>query len=126
MSWLWRYPKPTGLEWPKSSTQSPPALGDLLDRVKTLRRAKPSFYFFLARGSRPYTADGFKSSWRKLKERAGVDVPFQGLRRKAAKDIEREFGRKAAQMLLAHTSETTTDIYLDEGENPSYQVELVR
>lgn len=120
---------PDGLKVQTSKTgaalliRSTPALESVMDRVKHLPRKVSSFYLFHNRQGRPYTESGFNSNWRRVKARAGVDVPFHGLRRYAAQRAKERHGQEAAQALLAHASGQTTAKYLEAAVREVWPVE---
>ena len=70
----------------------------------------PSIYVFPARHGGPYSEDGFKTIWGRLKEGAGVKgLEFRDLRRTAASDKETI---EAARDLLGHaTTAITARVY---------------
>lgn len=95
-----------------------PGLRLAIDMALQAQRV-PSLYVFPARGNGPYTADGFKTVWHKLRAAAGIHgLQFRDLRRTAgvfASDLE------AARALLGHTdSRITSRVYRpDERAKPN-------
>jgi integrase len=80
-------------------------LRSVVTDAKALKRKIGSLYLFAGRKGQPYTGDGFRAMWRRVKIRAGLkDVTFHDLRRKAASDVSLEH----AKSLLLHQSEATT------------------
>jgi integrase len=91
-----------------------PALRACWARAKLLRRRVGSVYVFPNQEGQPYTLDGFQSMWVAHRKRSGVEgLPFRALRRTAAKAVRATRGKDEAQLFLAHSSVTTTEIYTD-------------
>ncbi len=106
-----------------------PALREVIERSKKLRRRVGTVYLFATRDGQPYTevrqtarakerglvgatTDGFDSIWARLRERAGVaDCHFHDLRAKSLTDAKAQGGIDYAQLLAGHASVTTTERY---------------
>jgi len=73
--------------------------------ARSLRRRIGSMWLFAGRDGQPYTGDGFRAMWRRVKLRAKLpDVTFHDLRRKAGSDVDEEHARE----LLDHSDARTT------------------
>lgn len=90
-----------------------PELHSIIDRAKKLRRRVGTLHLFATRDGKPYSESGWESSWRRIRERAGVEnVHFHDLRAKALTDAKRAAGRDYAQALAAHASGDMTEAYI--------------
>lgn len=96
----------------KVTVRITPAVQEILDASKRLRRRVSSVHIFPNDKGQAYTADGFKSNWQRFKKRIGFDWTFKDIRAKALTDVSRERGRDAAQALAAHASGNTTEVYI--------------
>lgn len=96
----------------KVTVRVTPAVKELLDASKRMRRRVSSVHIFPNQDGQGYTADGFKSNWQRFKRRLGFDWTFKDIRAKALTDVSRERGRDAAQALAAHASGNTTEVYI--------------
>lgn len=89
-----------------------------IERALKANHQIKSMYLLRKENGRPYTRNGFRSSWRRLMAKAikeGVikqKFSFNDLRAKAASDAERKCGREYARALLGHTTQKTTAIYI--------------
>ena len=97
------------LHRPKTGTESliewTPALRDAVDAA--LRApGRPSTYIFPSKRGGPYTENGFRTTWRRLCQKACIDgLEFRDLRRTAASDAG---SLEAARDLLGHGSTAIT------------------
>lgn len=74
---------------------------------------KTSVHVFTNSQGKPLTESGFNSTWKRIKQRAGVtDFRFHDLRRYALQEAERIGGIKFARQLADHTTAMTTQMYL--------------
>ena len=88
-------------------------LADVLARIRRLRRRVGTVYLFATRTGQPYTASGWETGWRRLRERAGLpDIHFHDLRAKALTDAKRSGGLDYAQVLGGHEQRDTTEGYV--------------
>ena len=98
-----------------SFTRSKTGVEILIEWSSALREARdaayaavtfPSIYVFPARHGGPYTENGFRTMWGRLKDAARVEgLEFRDLRRTAATDSE---SLEAARDLLGHSSTAIT------------------
>lgn len=73
--------------------------------ARAARGRVSSLWLFAGRAGQPYTGDGFRAMWRRVKLKAGLaDVTFHDLRRKAGSDVSDEHARA----LLGHQDARTT------------------
>lgn len=73
--------------------------------ARAIKRRVGSLYLFAGQEGQPYSGDGFRSMWRRVKIRALLpDVRFHDLRRKAGSDVSDEHARA----LLGHDDARTT------------------
>lgn len=86
--------------------------------IKNIKRPILGMYLFCNRKGQPYTTDGFQSIWQRDMQRA-IDkkvieekFQFRDIRRKAAREAEKKYGKDYARILLGHLSDKTTSIYL--------------
>ncbi|MGH8594639.1 MAG: tyrosine-type recombinase/integrase [Gammaproteobacteria bacterium] len=90
--------------------------GALLESIRALldiraERSVQGMYLIANRRGQPYTVDGFESFWQRLKKKDGNrSFQFRDIRAKSATDAAEE--GLNAQLLLAHSSAKTTEIYL--------------
>ena len=89
-----------------------PALTDVIDHTKRLRRVVGSLYLFANRKGQPYTTVGFDSIWQGLKKRSGLTFTFHDLRARALTDAKHQGGRDYAQALAGHQDGSTTERYI--------------
>jgi len=81
------------------------ALRSVVAEARGLRRRVGSLWLFAGRDGQPYTGNGFRAMWRRVKLRAELaDIRFHDLRRKAGSDITEEHARA----LLGHQDARTT------------------
>jgi len=72
---------------------------------RALRRRIGSMWLFAGMNGQPYTGDGFRAMWRRVKLKAQLpDVTFHDLRRKAGSDVDENHARE----LLDHSDARTT------------------
>ena len=77
----------------------------MIQRVLEIPKA-PSLYAFPSRRGGPYSADGFKTVWHRLRAKADIEgLQFRDLRRTAANFAS---DLQAAQALLGHTDARIT------------------
>lgn len=94
------------------------SLRQLVEKAKALSRAPDNVYLFTNTKGRPYTSSGLQTIWQRLMRTAIEDniltdrFRFHDIRRKAATDIESQFGRETARKLLGHIDQKTTAIYI--------------
>lgn len=96
----------------KVTVRVTPAVKEILDASKRLRRRVSSVHIFPNESGQGYTPDGFQSNWKRFKKRIGFDWTFKDIRAKALTDVKNERGRDAAQALAAHASGNTTEVYI--------------
>jgi len=92
-----------------------PALAEVMDRVRRLRRRIGSVYLFTRRDGQPWTPDLHGDVWRRLRARAGLtgtDLHWHDLRARALTDAARAGGRDYAQALAGHASGDQTEAYI--------------
>jgi integrase len=92
-----------------------PALTEVVERAKKLKRRATSLYVFASRDGTPYSVSGFNSIWRRLKERAGLgdaDVHFHDIRAKSLTDAKEKGGIDYAKLLAGHASVVMTERYI--------------
>jgi len=94
------------------------ALRDAVELAKRLKRHVRGLTLFCNKKGAPYSADGFKSIWQRVMNRAIKDgiikerFRFHDLRRKAATDLEAKSGREFARKLLGHSTQKMTENYI--------------
>ena len=65
----------------------------LLDRVRRLHRRVGTLLLFATRTGQAYSESGWESSWRRIREKAGVkDIHFHDIRHRAITDAKQRFG----------------------------------
>ena len=90
-----------------------PELRALLDRVRRLHRRVGTLLLFATRTGQAYSESGWESSWRRIREKAGVkDIHFHDIRHRAITDAKQRFGIEHAQALAGHASVTMTEAYV--------------
>lgn len=92
-----------------------PALLEVVERAKEIRKSQSSFYLFCNQSGKPYSGDGFGMVWNKLMRKAHSKgaiqnkFKFHDIRRKTASDhVDIESARKA----LGHTTQKMTSEYI--------------
>jgi integrase len=87
----------------------------LLARARALRGRVGSMTVLCSRSGEPWKDDTLRDNWNDAVARAGVkDAVFHDLRAAAATEIDRLYGKVAAQNFLAHRDLKTTERYLRE------------
>jgi integrase len=90
-----------------------PELRAILDRARRLHRRVGTLLLFATRTGQAYSESGWESSWRRIREKAGVkDVHFHDIRHRAITDAKQRFGIEHAQALAGHASVTMTEAYV--------------
>lgn len=80
-------------------------------------KAGSAYLFMISKGER-YSSSAFQTYWQRLMKSAieqGVlqeTFHFHDIRRKAATDAEKKYGREHARKMLGHASQKTTAIYI--------------
>jgi integrase len=88
-------------------------LSAILGRAKALQTRVASLYVLCDRRGRQWETGTLRDHWDRAVAKAGVeDAHFHDLRSAAATEVEKQFGRKAAQDFLGHQDERTTETYL--------------
>jgi integrase len=95
----------------KQSFELTPALLDVIERAKALKRPIKSIYLFTGRKGQRLTYWGFKSSWYKILDGLGIEnIHFHDMRGKALTDTKKAGGD--AQALAGNKSSSATDGYI--------------
>jgi len=93
-------------------------LRDVIERAKKLQVKLPNIYLLATKLKKPYSKEGFNSTWDWLMERALKEnvikekFRFHDIRRKAATDAQREYGLEFARQGLVHATQAMTDHYI--------------
>jgi integrase len=92
-----------------------PALREVIDRIKKLRRRVSTMHLFAGSTGKPLCVASLDKAWAKIKERAGLadaDIHFHDLRAKALTDAKEKGGIDYAQLLAGHASVVMTERYV--------------
>ena len=92
-----------------------PALREVVERARGLRRRVGSLSLFATRDGTPYSRTGWEHAWQRLRARAGLaeaDMHFHDLRARALTDAAQARGLDYAQALGGHASRDTTEGYV--------------
>lgn len=85
----------------------------LLDRCRALQARVASLYVLCDRGGKRWEPAKLRKRWDKACRLAGVeDANFHDLRAAAGTEVDRQLGKRAAQLFLGHRNPQTTEIYL--------------
>lgn len=96
------------LAWERSDS-----LDTILARAKAIQARVASMHVLCDRRGRPWRTGTLRDHWDAAVKAAGIeDAHFHDLRARAGSEIEKLYGREAAQHFLGHKSPTTTDGYL--------------
>lgn len=105
----------TGIKW---ECELDDELRECLDFIKKIPRPIKGMYLFCNKKGQPYTGSGFQSIWQRDMQKAldthaiNERFQFRDIRRKAAREAEKKYGKDYARVLLGHLSDKTTNIYL--------------
>ena len=90
-----------------------PDLKRAVNLAKGARELKHIKYLFTNRKNEPITVTGFNSTWRRLRDDAGVlDLTFHDIRAKAITDANEKGGLDYAQALGGHENRDMTERYI--------------
>ncbi len=95
-----------------------PELREAISMAKALQRKIKGFYLLGNRDGQKYTRHGFSAMYKRTVNKAFADgvikekFNFHDLRRKAATDAERLYGREYARKLLGHSTQKMTGKYI--------------
>jgi len=106
-----------------------PAIQEVIDRASAIKKDRgiESEYLFANRDNNPYSKSGLCSMWKRAAARLGIKVNamFKDIRAIGATDAARlRIDRKDIQTRLAHTSGTTTEIYIKEAIPDVSEIEM--
>ena len=99
-----------------------PKLRVVIANAKRARKTRILIYIFTNTHGQKITETGFNSTWRRIREKAGVeDIRFHDIRAKSLTDAKEIGGLDYAQALGGHANQGMTEQYIKKRETEVVQ-----